>query len=276
MENARQPNRQPIVTCGAAADLLLIGLARARCCCGSSDILVGYALLLAAVAGLRRGADAHALAAGVGAGGVICSPSAWVLLFGAIGTLAQHDASFQQQIAEVGRQWQHALEAQRQAFGAGTFAQATAQRVADLGESLRSLLVNGPTLLGMFLLDAWFVRSGVIAAPERHGRLFALLRWGALPLGIALMCREATGFRRGWTRRGWISLSLAWALASLANLLMCLGCHLASGDALVPRWPGWRRPDAWRSATTCRSLVCTLLFYGYGAVAVPSACRAWR
>ena len=255
-----------------SAGLLLIGLVHALLL-WSGDILASYALLslllLAFVEAPTRWLPALALV-------VYLFASAWVLLFGAIGTLAQHDATFQQQIAEVGQQWQHALDAQRQAFGAGTYAQATAQRAADLGESLRSLLVNGPTMLGMFLLGAWFVRSGVIAAPERHGRLFALLRWGALPLGIALM---AVSYRISpWMdpARLDLSLSLAWALASLANLLMCLG-YLA----WVTRWVaalGWLAP-AGRMALSnylLQSLVCTLLFYGYGAGLFERLPRAWQ
>ncbi|HVJ39122.1 MAG TPA: DUF418 domain-containing protein [Stenotrophomonas sp.] len=252
--------------------LLLIGLAHALLL-WSGDILVSYALLslllLAFVEAPTRWLPALALV-------VYLFASAWVLLFGAIGTLAQHDAGFQQQIAEVGRQWQHALEAQRQAFGAGTYAQATAQRAGDLGESLRSLLVNGPTMLGMFLLGTWFVRSGVIAAPDRHARLFALLRWGALPLGIALM---AVSYRISpWMdpARLDLSLSLAWALASLANLLMCLG-YLA----WVTRWVA---ALAWLAAAgrmalsnyLLQSLVCTLLFYGYGAGLFERLPRAWQ
>lgn len=274
MSARAQDARRPFVPMylRRSGGLLLIGLAHALLL-WSGDILVSYALLslllLAFVEAPTRWLPALALV-------VYLFASAWVLLFGAIGTLAQHDASFQQQIAEVGRQWQHALDAQRQAFGAGTYGQATAQRAADLGESLRSLLVNGPTMLGMFLLGAWFVRSGVIAAPDRHGRLFALLRWGALPLGIVFM---AISYRISpWMdpARLDLTLSLAWALASLANLLMCLG-YLA----WVTRWVAalaWLAP-AGRMALSnylLQSLLCTLLFYGYGAGLFERLPRAWQ
>jgi len=252
--------------------LLVIGLAHALLL-WSGDILVSYALLSLLLLAFAEAPTRWLPALGVL---VYLFASAWVLLFGAIGTLAQHDAGFQQQIAEVGAQWQQALEAQRQAFGAGSYAQATAQRLADLGESLRGLLVNGPTMLGMFLLGAWFLRSGVITAPARHARLFAILRWLALPLGIVLM---AASYRISpWMdpARLDIPLALAWALGSLANLLMCLG-YLA----WVTRWAAslhWLAP-AGRMALSnylLQSLVCTLLFYGYGAGLFERLPRAWQ
>jgi len=255
-----------------SAGLLVIGLAHALLL-WSGDILVSYALLSLLLLAFAEAPTRWLPVLGVF---VYLLASAWVLLFGAIGTFAQHDANFQHQLSEVAAQWQHALEAQRQAFGAGSYAQATVQRAADLGEALRGLLVNGPTMLGMFLLGAWFLRSGVIAAPERHARLFATLRWVALPVGIALMALSY--WISPWMdpARLDIPLSLAWALASVANLLMCLG-YLA----WVTRWVAqlrWLAP-AGRMALSnylVQSLVCTLLFYGYGAGLFEQLPRVWQ
>jgi len=252
--------------------LLVIGLAHALLL-WSGDILVSYALLslllLAFAEAPTRWLPGIAVI-------VYLVASGWVLLFGLMGTLAQHDPGWQQEMARIGADWQQSVEAQRQAYGHGSYLQATAQRVADLGESLRGLLVNGPTMLGMFLLGAWFLRSGVIAAPERHARLFAALRWGALPLGLAAMA--ASYAIAPWMDPARLDLtsSLAWALASLANLLMCLG-YLGWVTRLAPALR-WLAP-AGRMALSnylLQSLVCTLLFYGYGFGAFEQLSRAWQ
>ncbi len=255
-----------------SAGLLLIGLAHALLL-WSGDILVSYALLSLLLLAFAEAPTRWLPAMGVF---VYLLASCWVLLFGAIGSWAQHDAAFQQQLADVGAQWQQAVEAQRQAFGAGSYAQATVQRARDLGESLRGLLINGPTMLGMFLLGAWFLRGGVIAAPERHARLFALLRWGALPLGIALMAVSYAMSPWMDPARLDLRLSAAWAIGSLANLLMCLG-YLAwvTRAARALRWlaPAGRMA---LSNYLLQSLVCTLLFYGYGAGLFERLPRAWQ
>jgi len=252
--------------------LLVIGLAHALLL-WSGDILVSYALLslllLAFAEAPTRWLPAIAI-------GIYLLASAWVLLFGVIGTLAAHDATFQQQLADVGAQWQQGVEAQRQAFGHGTYLQATAQRLRDFAESVRGLLVNGPTMLGMFLLGAWFLRSGVIAAPQRHARLFAWLRWGVMPLGLVLMAASVWIAPYMDPTRLDISLALAWALASVANLLMCLG-YLAWVTRLAHALRGLA--PAGRMALSnylLQSLLCTLLFYGYGAGLFERLPRAWQ
>lgn len=255
-----------------SAGLLVIGLAHALLL-WSGDILVSYALLSLLLLAFAEAPTRWLPAMGVC---VYLLAACWVLLFGAIGTLARHDAAFQQQLAEVGAQWQQALEAQRQAFGAGSYAQATAQRAHDLGESLRGLLVNGPMMLGMFLLGAWFLRSGAIATPQAHARLFAALRWVALPAGIALMA--ASYALAPWMdpARLDITLSAGWALGALANLLMCLG-YLAwvTRAAHALRWlaPAGRMA---LSNYLLQSLVCTWVFYGYGAGMFERLPRAWQ
>ncbi|HYG06432.1 MAG TPA: DUF418 domain-containing protein [Stenotrophomonas sp.] len=274
MSSRAEAARRPFVPVylRRSAGLLVIGLAHALLL-WSGDILVSYALLSLLLLAFAEAPTRWLPALGLI---VYLLAPAWVLLFGAIGSLGQDDPNFQQQIAEVGAQWWHALEAQRQAFGAGSYAQATAQRASDLLETLRGLLINGPAMLGMFLLGAWFARSGAIAEPQRHARLFALLRWVALPLGLLAM---AASYRLApWMdpARLDLTVSLAWALAAVANLLMCLG-YLA----WVARWAlalRWLAP-AGRMALSnylLQSLVCTLLFYGYGLGLFERLPRAWQ
>ncbi len=274
MSNRAEQARRPFVPVylRRSLGLAMIGLAHALLL-WSGDILLSYALLSLLLLAFAEAPTRWLPALGLI---VYLFASCWVLLFGLIGTLMQHDAAFQQQLAQVGVQWQQTVEAQRQAFGAGSYAQATLQRVHDLGESLSGLLVNGPTMLGMFLLGAWFMRSGVIAVPERHARLFAWLRWGALPLGIGLMA--ASYAISPWMDpvRLDLAASTGWVLGSVANLLMCLG-YLAwvTRAAHGLRWlaPAGRMA---LSNYLLQSLVCTLLFYGYGAGFFERLPRAWQ
>ena len=256
--------------------LLLIGLAHAVLL-WSGDILVTYALLsvllLAFAEAPTRWLPPIAVL-------VYLLASAWVLLFGALGSLAQMHpeaaADWQHEMAQVGAQWQQTVEAQRLAYGSGSYAQATLQRLHDLRESLSGLIINGPTMLGMFLLGAWFVRSGAISAPQRHARLFARLRWIALPVGLALML--ASFALEPWMdpARLDLRLSSAWALASLAGLLMCLGYMgwvVRAVDRLRVLAPAGRMA---LSNYVLQSLVCTMLFYGYGLGLFERVPRAWQ
>ena len=44
--------------------------------------------------------------------------------------------------------------------------------------------MQGP-VFAMFLLGMWFVKTGAIARPGNHPRLFERLRYAALPVGIS-------------------------------------------------------------------------------------------
>ena len=94
----------------------------------------------------------------------------------------------------------------------GSWLQASLYRLGDLASALTGLLIVGPEILGMFLLGAWFTRSGALAEPERFARPYALLRWVAWPLGLAVAIGSA--WWQPWQAPGAFSieLSMAWAL----------------------------------------------------------------
>lgn len=256
--------------------LLAIGLLHALLL-WSGDVLVSYALLSLPLLLLRAlptpWLPATALV-------VYLASPALVMLYGVAGAMTaqqpEHHAAFTQALAQAAEHAQQTILAQRQAFGAGSYAEATRQRLADLGESAGALLVNGPTMLGMFLLGAWFVRSGVMQAPERHARLFARLRRYAWPLGLVAML-ASVGIEP-WIDPGRLDLGVAaaYALASVAGVLMCLGYV-----GWVLRWQSqlaWLAP-AGRMALSnylAQSLVCTLVFYGYGLGWFEQLPRAWQ
>ncbi len=259
-----------------SAGLLLIGLLHAVLL-WSGDILVSYALLAFMLLAFRE-APTRWLP-GMALVVYLFAPALW-LLVGAAAWAAQADphgaAQWHRDMAEQAQHGAAALAQQREVFGHGSYAQATAQRARDLVESLSVLLFNAPTIFGMFLLGAWCVRSGLAAQPQRFPRLLAVLRWGVLPLGLALMLLS---FRlEPWMDPARLDLRLtcAYALASVAGGLMALGY----AAWLVRAAPAlqWLAP-AGRMALSnylLQSLVCTTLFYGYGFGYFEQLPRAWQ
>lgn len=247
--------------------LLGIGLVHALLL-WSGDILVSYALLSFMLLAFREAPRGWLPALGVVA---YLAAAVLVLLLGAMVMLLPADAMATQ--ADAARS---AIEAQRQVYGHGGYLQAVAQRLRDFGTALGGLLLVGPQVLGMFLIGAWFARSGAIARPGDYPRLFGWLRWAALPLGLAVMLLSV-----GWqpyVAPGRFDLGTAavYALNALAGLLMCLG-YLAWGV----RWSHrlrWLAP-AGRMALSnylLQSVLCTLLFYGYGLGLFEQMGRAWQ
>ncbi|WP_043931268.1 DUF418 domain-containing protein, partial [Xanthomonas citri] len=202
------------------------------------------------------------------------------LLYGVAGELAQADPAATVQwkaaMADAAQQALANVQAQRAAFGSGTYLQATVQRWHDFQEAMTGLSINGPAMLGMFLLGGWFVRSGAIATPERFPRLFATLRYGVLPLGLGVML--ASYALEPWIDPARLDLRLsgAFALSLIAGPLMCLG-YAAWVVRLASRL-AWLAP-AGRMALSnylLQSLVCTGIFYGYGLGYFEQLPRVWQ
>ena len=182
-----------------------------------------------------------------------------MLMLGALMQLVPADAASAQAAAAA-----KAIEAQRQAYGHGSYLQAVAQRLRDVFASLGALLVVGPQVLGMFLIGAWFARSGAIAEPGRYPRLWAGLRWLLLPIGLAVMLLSTWVLPYNAPGQFNMRSAGAYALTAVAGLMMCLG-YLAWGV----RWSRhlrWLAPVGRMALSNYlgQSLVCTLVFYGYG------------
>ncbi len=151
----------------------------------------------------------------------------------------------------------------------GTYAQAVALRAGDFVRHLGINVGFSIIVLGMFLLGAWFIRSGVMVQPERHLRLFRMFVWIGLPVGIGFSlvgAGIATAHLRG-VNDG--QFQLAQGLSMLGSLPTCLG-YLG---ALVLLWHGRARGLLAPLAPTGRmalthylgqSVIGTLFFYGYG------------
>jgi uncharacterized protein len=256
--------------------LLVIGLLHALLL-WSGDVLVSYALLAMLLVPLRslpsRWLPLLALL-------VYLSSAALVLLCGAVGSLAQLDPlageEWRQAMHTVGQEAAQLVVQQRQAYGAGSYMQATVQRLHDLNENLQGLLLNAPVMLGMFMLGSWFVRAGVIDAPQRHAGLFSRLRWLAWPLGLLAMLASLKLVATLDMGRMDLTVAFAYALGSVAGLLMCLG-YMAWVVRFAPLLQ-WLAP-AGRMALSnyvMQSLLCTLIFYGYGLGYFEQLSRVWQ
>lgn len=222
----------------------------------SGDILVAYALLSFVLLAFREAPRSWLPALGTMA---YLGAAVLMLMLGALMQLVPADAASAQAAAAA-----KAIEAQRQAYGHGSYLQAVAQRLLDVFASLGALLVVGPQVLGMFLIGAWFARSGAIAEPGRYPRLWAGLRWLLLPIGLAVMLLSTWVLPYNAPGQFNMRSAGAYALTAVAGLMMCLG-YLAWGV----RWSRhlqWLAPAGRMALSNYlgQSLVCTLVFYGYG------------
>ncbi|MDO5505685.1 MAG: DUF418 domain-containing protein [Pseudoxanthomonas suwonensis] len=230
----------------------------------SGDILVGYALI-----GFGLLVLANVSARGLwwlGLGLFLLGPL--LLLLAAAGMHAAGESG-QAMAAATAQSLQDMAQAQRLAYGSGSFAQASAQRAADMVMMLADLLMFGVVLLGLFAIGAALQRAGVAVAVDTHRVLLRRLLGIGLPLGLGLMLlsvRVSPVVSNPLVP----AQATAQALLMLAQLPMALG-YLAAGVLALDRSTG-RRALGWlapagRMALSnylLQSLVATTVFHGYG------------
>jgi len=250
-----------------SAGLLLIGLCHALLV-WSGDILVLYALASLPLLACREAPRSWLPWMGVT---VYLGGGLLMLLVGAMVSMATPQ-DLQKMLADA----QQSIDQQRLVYGQGSWLQANGQRLHEVGVALGGMIISGPQVLGMFLLGSWFASSGALSAPERFPRLFALLRWVALPVGLLLTL--AGTYWKPYLQPGAYDLptTAAMALVAIGAVPMCLG-YLA----WIVRWRVALRGLAavGRMALThylLQSLLCTLLFYHYGLGAFEQVPRAWQ
>ncbi|MFC7302420.1 DUF418 domain-containing protein [Cognatiluteimonas weifangensis] len=151
----------------------------------------------------------------------------------------------------------------------GSYAEAVALRAGEFGRQAGTDAAFAMIVLGMFLLGAWFVRSGIMLDPAAHLPLFRRLAWFGIPVGVGigvLAAGIATSHVRG---RNDAAFQLATGLAMLGNLPASLGYVAAVVLAFHGRWRRWvaALAPAGRMALSnylLQSLLGTWFFYGYG------------
>lgn len=162
----------------------------------------------------------------------------------------------------------------------GSYREAVKLRALEFVRHIEMNLEFSIVVLGMFLLGAWFIRSGVMAHPQQHLPLFRKLTWIGLPIGLGLSLVSA-GIATAHVRGGNDGeYQMAVGLMMFGNLPACLGYV----GALVLLWHGRARlllaplALAGRMALTnyiAQSVIGTLVFYGYG-LAYWGMGRAWQ
>jgi len=263
--------------------LLGIGLAHALLV-WSGDILVTYALLgFVMLLCFRRTPVSRLPKWGIA---LYLLPLLLVLAWAGFASLAQQDpqaaAEFQKGMAAQAEQMATLIEGERQAYGAGSYMQAVAQRGADTGAMLGFLVFFGPALLGVFLFGAWFVRSSVIRETAAHLPWFRRLRNFGLGIGLPLMAWSAWAHPTMNFSEISFGSATAQAAGQVANLLMMLGYMAVI--VLAMQQPAWARRLRWlapagRMALTnylMQSVICTAIFYGYGLGYFERLPRAWQ
>ena len=162
----------------------------------------------------------------------------------------------------------------------GTYLEATAWRAQHFVKHQGQTIGFAVIVLGMFLLGAWFIRSGVMTNPAAHLGLFRKLAWYGIPLGIGMSLVGASIAVTHVRGQNDGPYQLAMGLAMLGNLPACLGYLGAVVLMFHGRFRNWVAPlaPAGRMALTnylSQSVICTLVFYGYG-LGYWGLGRAWQ
>ena len=260
------------------AALLVIGLAHALLL-WSGDILVTYALAALPMVLLLRDAPTRLLP-WLAVPLLLLAP-AIMFGFGLLGWLSlqvpEAADAMRADLAQYAAEVQAMVYAERAAHGpGGSYLQAVAQRADEVAFVFEGMVVLFWQVLGLFLLGAWCLRSGAIRDPQAWPRFHAALRWGALPLGAAAMWASYAILPTLPFDRLDLETGSATALQLIAGPLMGLG-YVAWMLRALPalRWVA----PAGRMALTnylMQSLVCTLIFYGYGLGYFEQLPRAWQ
>ncbi|WP_460453730.1 DUF418 domain-containing protein [Arenimonas aestuarii] len=214
-------------------------------------------------------------------------PALFTLGLGLLGTAVQSmpgeaSVGFAQALAEQSAEMASVIQAERVAYGSGSFGEATAQRVDDFLGMIGFIVIYGAFILGLFLVGAWFTRSGAMARPQDHARLFAGLRMVALPVGLAMVLLSYWLEPTMDFGRLDIRASTAQVLQMLGGAVMALSylawvVHALHAPATA-RLFGLLGP-AGRMALTnylLQSIVATWIFYGYGLGYFEQLSRAWQ
>lgn len=236
------------------------------------DILIWYALIGFVLLLFRNRRPRTLL---IWAVVLICLPILIVGSFGALAEIARLTPDGAAELRNLAvEQHDDALRAHREAieaYGSGTYLDVMAQRLRDwVSFAVKICYTLLPSILAMFLIGLAAGKLGVFAAPERHGRLIRrVLIWGGA-VGItgsatyAVLMNRPAGMDLTPLAVG---IMAVWALSAPALALFY-------AVAATRMWQA--RSDGGVLRVLCplgrmaltnylmQSLVCTLIFNGYG------------
>lgn len=163
----------------------------------------------------------------------------------------------------------------------GSWLAVTGQRWKDSLMQYEWLPMMLPSILGIFLLGAWFMRSGAMRDVAAHRRLFVRLLAIGGPLGAALAVAAMPMLESGSMAMPTIRLAQGVTLMSIANVLLCLAYASSIVLLLQGPWPGlarWLAPVGRMALSNylLQSLVFGTLFFGYGFGLWGQVPRAWQ
>lgn len=169
------------------------------------------------------------------------------------------------------RRGEHARELaeETRVMRGGRYAEATAWRAQSFVKHLGPNMGFAFIVVGVFLLGAWFVRSGVMTDPAAHLRLFRQMAWIGIPLGLGMSLVAARIALTHVPGHNDGPFQLATGLAFFGNLPACIGYLAAVVLLFHGRWRRWlaQLAPVGRMALTnylMQSALGTLFFYGYG------------
>jgi uncharacterized protein len=262
--------------------LLLIGLLHTLLL-WSGDILVPYALGGFLLLLLFRNTPATQLWR---VGLLLYALPLALLWFSALGVAAaqldpEAGAAILRDLEAAEREVRAGYEAAERVYRDGGWLAATAQRGQDSLMQYGWLPMSLPAILGMFLLGAWFMRSGVMRHVAAHRRLFLRLLAIGGPVGAALAVAAMPMIEASNLSVPTFLLAGGLTLMTAANLLLCLAYASAIVLALHGPWPGlarWLAPVGRMALSNylLQSLLFSTLFYGYGLGLWGQVPRAWQ
>lgn len=256
--------------------LLLFGLVHALLI-WSGDILVSYALTALVLLLLFRNTPTGRL--WKWGGGIWAVMIGLMLFFTAMMTMG--DGTQDPNASKAAAEAADLRAAEVAAYSAGSYAAATAVRVRTFLHMLGFNVFLVPMVLGMFLVGAWLVRSGAMAQPSGHRRLFVWMGWIGGVAGLALtVASVAIDPNPGGTDQSSPATMLAMTLHMAGSPLLSLG-YIAIVVLALERGASWLRTlaPAGRMALTnylAQSVAGTLVFYGYGLGLWGEVSRAWQ
>ena len=240
--------------------LLLIGLLHALLI-WEGDILVNYAVLGLALLFFRKRSHKTILFAAVVS---ILIP----VLLSTPGPAAAFREWHTGLVAPLRR---HMMEGhQANVYVDGSYLEATIHRARAAAFSYSSFIYSAPHIFGMFLLGLYAGRRRIFHDVDTHLPLFRCLMWVGLIVGLVFNAVWLTaGDNPDVFPRAYQELATRGA-RTVAGSALCL--FYISGIVLLTRrgsWMEWLSPLAWVGRTALsnyllQSIVCTLLFYGYG------------
>ncbi len=163
------------------------------------------------------------------------------------------------------------IEQGRQAYATGSYWEAQKFRFIEWLLMFTNAIFFAPNVLMMFLLGLYFGKVGVFERLHEYRRLMFWLGGVGLIVGLATNGLYATGLLNALRAENEL-LSYAWlTLEVVFGPILALG-YIGAFGWLWTAWEGLQRAlspvaAAGRMALTnylTQSVVCTLLFYGYG------------